>query len=80
MMILETFSLVQAWLMPYLIMKSSASVVVMKAVWCNILITRQLVMCTCEMDVAMLFLMLASITMMAVEGEEDDLRTILLSC
>jgi len=26
----------------------------------------------CEMDIAMLFLMLASDTIMAVEGDEDD--------
>ena len=66
--------------MPYLITKILALVVVTKTIWCNILINGQLAMCTCEMDVAMSFLMLASITTMAVEGEKDDSRTILLSC
>ena len=80
MIILEIFSLVQAWLILYLIMKSLTSVVVTKAAWYNILITRQLAMCTCEMDIAILFLMLASITIMAVEEEENDSRTILSSC
>ena len=74
MMILEMFFLVQAWLMLYLIAKSLASVVITKAVWCNILITGWLAMCTCEMDVTMSFLMLVSI------GKEDNLRTILSSC
>jgi len=32
------------------------------------------------MDVAMLFLMLASVTMMATDKEEDDSKTILSSC
>ena len=52
----------------------------MKTVWCNVLINGWLAMCTCEMDVAMLFLMLASNTMMAVELDEDASRTILSSC
>jgi len=33
-----------------------------------------------EMDVAMSFLMLASVTTMAMDMEEDDSKTILLSC
>ena len=66
--------------MPYLIMKSSALVVMTKATWYNILINGQLAICTCEMDIAMLFLILASNTMMAIEVEEDNSRTILLSC
>jgi len=33
-------------------------------------------MCMCEMDVAMLFLMLASNTMMAIDCEEEALITI----
>ena len=37
-------------------------------------------MCTCEMDVAMSFLMLASDTTMAVELDKDASRTILSSC
>ena len=35
--------------------------------------------CTCEIDVAMSFLMLASITMKTVDGEEEIQRTILSS-
>ena len=34
----------------------------------------------CDINIAMLFLMLASITTMAMNGEEDDCRTILSSC
>ena len=79
-MILKMFFLVQTWLMLHLIMKSSASVVVTKATWCNILIIGQLAMCTYEMNVAISFLILASITMMAEEGEENNSRTILSSC
>ena len=66
--------------MLHLIAKSSASVVVTKTVWCNALINGWLAMCICEIDVAMLFLMLASDTMMAVELDKDASRTILSSC
>ena len=52
----------------------------MKATQCNVLINRWSAMCTCEIDVAMSFLMLVSETMMAIEEEEEDLRTILLNC
>jgi len=78
--ILEMFFLVQTWLILYLIIKSLASVVVTKAAWYNILITGWLAMCTCEMDIVILFLMLVSITTMAVEEKENDSRTILSSC
>ena len=54
--------------------------VVTKTVWCNILINGWLAMCTCEMDVAMSFLMLASDMTMVVELGEDASRTILSSC
>ena len=37
-------------------------------------------MCMCEIDLAMSFLILASVTMIAVKGEENDLRTMLSSC
>ena len=66
--------------MPHLITKSSALVVVTKTVWCNILINGWLAIYTCEMDVAMSFLMLASDMMMVVELDEDASRTILSSC
>ena len=51
-----------------------------KTVWYNILINGLLAIYVCEMDVAMLFLMLASVTMMAVEEKEDNSRTMLSSC
>ena len=66
--------------MLHLIAKSSASVVVTKTVWCNILINGWLAICICEMDVAMSFLMLASDMTMVVELDEDASRTILSSC
>jgi len=34
----------------------------------------------CDIDVAMSFLMLASITTMAVDGEKDNCKTISSSC
>ena len=80
MMILDTFSLLHAWLMPHLITKSSASILVMKAVWWTVLIKGWSTKCTCNIDVAMSFLMLASITMMAMDGEEDNCKIILSSC
>ena len=65
--------------MPHLIIKSPASVLITEATWCSVLVTRWLVKCTCKMEVAMLFLMLASITTMAVDKDEDDSMTILSS-
>ena len=79
-MILEMFSLIQAWLILYLITKSLASVLITKAAQCKVLINRLLAICMCKMDVAISFLMLALVTTIAVEGEENDLRTILSSC
>ena len=49
------------------------------AVWWTVLVKGQLTKCTCDIDVAMSFLMLASITTMAIDGEEEDWRTISLS-
>ena len=66
--------------MPHLIVKSSASVVMTKTVWCNVLINSWLAICTCEMDIAISFLMLASDTTIAVELDKDTSRTILSSC
>ena len=54
--------------------------VMMKTAWYNVLINGWLAMCTCEMNVAMLFLMLASDTMIVVELNKDASRTILSSC
>jgi len=36
-------------------------------------------MCVCDIDVATLFLMLAFEAMMAMEGDDDDSKTILSS-
>ena len=79
-MILETFFLLEAWLIPHLIAKSSASVLVTKVMWWRVLISELLAIYMCKMDVAMLFLILASITTMAVDGEVNDSITMLLSC
>ena len=79
MIILNTFSLLHAWLILHLITKSSASVLVTNDVWWTVLIKGWSTKYICNIDVAMLFLMLASVTMMAIDGEEDDCKTILLS-
>ena len=41
MMILETISLEQAWLIPHLIVNSSASMLVMNKAWCTVLVRGQ---------------------------------------
>ena len=79
-MILETFSLLYAWLIPHLMAKSSASVLVMKAAWWTVLIKGWSHMWTCDTDVAMLFLMLVSVMMIAVCGEENECNVISSSC
>ena len=66
--------------MPHLIVKSSASVLVMKAMWWTVLIKEWSTKCMCDIDIAMLFLMLTSVTTMAIDGEENDCKTILSSC
>ena len=78
-MILDTFSLLHAWLIPHLITKSSTLVLVTKATWWTILIKGWSAKCICDIDVVMSFLMLAFITMIAMDGEEDDCKTILSS-
>ena len=75
-MILEMFSLVEAWLIPYLIANNSASALVTKATWCSILMSGWFEMCVCDMDVAILFLILTSVVMMAMDCESDDSITI----
>ena len=79
-MILETFSLLYAWLILHLMTKSSASVLVMKVAWWTILIKGWSHMWTCDTDVAMSFLMLASVITIAVCGEEDECNVIPFSC
>jgi len=37
-------------------------------------------MCMCKIDVAILFLMLASVTTIAVDGKRDNSITMLSSC
>ena len=44
------------------------------------MINRLLAICVYKIDVAMSFLMLISVTTITVKEEENDLRTILLSC
>ena len=80
MMILNMFSLLYAWLIPHLIAKSSTSVLVTNTVWWTILVKGWSTKCMCNIDVTMSFLILASITTIAVYNEEDDCKTILLSC
>ena len=80
MMILEMFSLLHAWLIPHLMAKSSTSVLVTKAVWWTVLIKGWLCMWMCETDVAMLFLILASVTTIAMWDEDDEWSIILSSC
>jgi len=79
-MILETFSLLEAWLILHLIAKSSALVLMTKVVWWRVLISELLAICMCEMNVAMSFLMLTSITIIAVDGEVNNSITMLSSC
>ena len=69
---LEMFALLQAWLILHLIVKSSASVLVTKAVWWTILTKDWSHMWICETEVAMLFLMLALETTIAVCGDMED--------
>ena len=80
MMILEIFSLLHAWLILHLMAKSSASVLVMKAVWWTILIKEWSHMWMCKTNVAILFLMLASVTTIAMWGEDNEWSIILSSC
>ena len=79
-MILETFSLDEAWLMLHLIVNNSASELVTNTAWWRVLIRDWFEICMCEMDVAILFLMLASIAMMAMDCNEDDSITTESSC
>ena len=63
-------SLLQAWLIPYLIVKSSASELVMNTAWWTVLMRGELAWCTCTTEMAMLSLILVLVTMRADEGRE----------
>ena len=78
-MILDMFSLLQAWLMPHLITKSSASVLVIKAMWWTILTKGWSHMWIYETEVAMSFLILTLNTTIAVCGDREDWIVILSS-
>jgi len=61
---------------PHLVVNNSASVLVTNAEWWRVLDKGLFGICVCEMAVAMLFLMLVSITVMAVDVVDDDSITI----
>ena len=65
--------------MPHLIANNSASVLVMNAAWWTVLMREWLAECMCNIEVAISFLMLASVITRAVDGEEEIQRTISLS-
>ena len=73
--ILETFSLDEAWLMLHLIANNLASKLVTNAAWWIVLMRGWFDMCVYKMDVAILFLILVSIMMMAMDCDKDDLIT-----
>ena len=74
--IFEILSINEAWLIPYLIANNSASVLMTNAEWWRVLDKGLFGMCVYETAVAMLFLMLASVTVMAVDVVDDDSITI----
>ena len=76
MMILETLSMEQAWLIPHLIANSSTLVLVTNEAWWTVLIRGRFTEWMCEMDVAISFLILASIITRAVWGRGELQRTI----
>ena len=75
-MILNTFSLMQAWLMLHLIANNSASVLVTNATWWTILTRGWLAKYMYNINVVILFLILASVTMKAMDREKEIRRTI----
>ena len=77
--ILEIPSWFEAWLIPHLMAKISASELVIWIAWWIVLVMGWLWVCICDIDVAVLFLMLESVTTMAVDGELDDSMTMLSS-
>ena len=79
-MILEMPSQFEAWLILYLMAKSSTLVLVMWTAWWTVLAIGLLYVCICNIDIAVLFLILASMTTIAVEGEFDNSMIMLSSC
>ena len=75
MMILETLLMKQAWLIPHLIANSSASVLVMNKAWWTVLVRGRFTEWTCEIDIAISFLMLASVITRTIWGREELWRT-----
>ena len=65
--------------MPHLIANILASELVTNAAWWRVLMRGWLEMCICKIDVVMLFLMLASDAIIAVDWEEEASITIELS-
>ena len=74
-MILEIFSLGEAWLMLHLIANNLALELVINAAWWSVLMRGW-----CEIDVVILFLMLASVAMMAMDCNKDKSITTESSC
>ena len=70
MIIFEMLFLLQAWLIPHLIAKSSASELVMNTAWWTVLMRGESAWCICATEMAMLSLILALVTMRADEGRE----------
>ena len=68
--IFEMLFLLQAWLIPHLIAKSSASELVMNTAWWTVLMRRELAWCTCTTEMVILSLILASVTLRVDEGRE----------
>ena len=72
MTIFEMLSLLHAWLIPHLIVNSSASELVTNTVWWTVLMRGELAWCTCAIEVAMLSLILVSVTTRADKGMEFE--------
>ena len=79
MMIIEIKSWLVAWLMPYLITTSLASVLMTFRAWWRVFVIGLFFMWIWAIDVAILFLMLASDMMSIIKGDSNDLIVILSS-
>ena len=66
-----------AWLIPHLMEKSLASVVVILTIWWMVLMTCLFWMWMWAIDVAMWFLMLASVTTRAIKESSEEVRAML---
>ena len=72
MTIFEMLSLLHAWLIPHLITNSLALELVTNTVWWTVLMRGELAWCTCAIEMAMLSLILASVTTRADKGMEFE--------